>query len=75
MSFLVDMLKAEGDSNPSSKRTIAFLAFLLLGTSFITELFYGMKVSQPTIDTMMYIVIGGLGFTSAEKFIKKEEKK
>jgi hypothetical protein len=34
-----------------------------------------MKVSQPTIDTMMYIVIGGLGFTSAEKFIKKEEKK
>lgn len=75
MSFLADMLKAEGDSNPSSKRTIAFLAFLLLGTSFITELFYGMKVSQPTVDTMMYIVIGGLGFTSAEKFIKKEEKK
>jgi hypothetical protein len=75
MSFITDMLKAEGDTNPSSKRTIAFLAFLLLGTSFITELFYGMKVSQPTIDTMMYIVIGGLGFTSAEKFIKKEEKK
>lgn len=75
MSFFVDMLKAEGDNNPSSKRTIAFLAFLLLGTSFITELFYGMKVSQPTVDTMMYIVIGGLGFTSAEKFIKKEEKK
>jgi hypothetical protein len=75
MSFITDMLKAEGDSNPSSKRTIAFLAFLLLGTSFITELFYGMKVSQPTVDTMMYIVIGGLGFTSAEKFIKKEEKK
>jgi hypothetical protein len=75
MSFMTDMLKAEGDTNPSSKRTIAFLAFLLLGTSFITELFYGMKVSQPTIDTMMYIVIGGLGFTSAEKFIKKEEKK
>ena len=75
MSFFVDMLKAEGDTNPSSKRTIAFLAFLLLGTSFITELFYGMKVSQPTVDTMMYIVIGGFGFTSAEKFIKKEEKK
>ena len=75
MSFITDMLKAEGDSNPSSKRTIALVAFLLLSTSFITELFYGMKVSQPTIDTMMYIVIGGLGFTSAEKFIKKEETK
>jgi hypothetical protein len=69
------MLKAEGDNNPSSKRTIAFLAFLLLAISFVTELFYGLKVSQATIDTMMYIVIGGLGFTSAEKFIKKEDKK
>lgn len=75
MGFISNMLTAEGDSNPSSKRTIAFLAFLLLATSFIMELFYGMKVSQPSIDTMMYIVIGGLGFTSAEKFIKKEEKK
>lgn len=75
MSFIIDMLKAEGDSHPSSKRTIALMAFLLLGTSFITELFYGFKVSQPTIDTMMYIVIGGLGFTSVEKFIKKDETK
>lgn len=75
MSFLSNMLTAEGDSNPSSKRTIAFLAFLLLATSFIMELFYGMKVSQPTVDTMMYIVIGGLGFTSAEKFIKKDTTK
>lgn len=75
MNFLVTMLKAEGDNNPSSKRTIAFLAFLLLAISFVTELFYGLKVSQATIDTMMYIVIGGLGFTSAEKFIKKEDKK
>lgn len=75
MSFINEMLKAEGENNPSSKRTIALLAFLLLGISFITELFYGLKVSQPTVDTMMYIVIGGLGFTSVEKFIKKEEKK
>jgi len=75
VNFLVTMLKAEGDNNPSSKRTIAFLAFLLLAISFVTELFYGLKVSQATIDTMMYIVIGGLGFTSAEKFIKKEDKK
>jgi hypothetical protein len=75
MKFIADMLKAEGDTNPSSKRTIAFMAFILLSISFIAELFCGLKVSQPTVDTMMYIVIGGLGFTSAEKFIKKGEKK
>ena len=75
MSFITDMLKAEGETNPSSKRTIAFIAFLLLAIGFITDLVYGLKASQASIDTVMYIVIGGLGFTSAEKFIKKEEKK
>ena len=75
MNFIANMLKAEGDNNPSSKRTIAFLAFLLLAAGFITELVFGLKVGQPIIDAMMYIVVGGFGFTSVEKFVKKEEKK
>jgi len=75
MNFIVNMLKAEGDDNPSSKRTIAFIAFLLLAIGFITDLVFGLKASQASIDAMMYIVVGGFGFTSVEKFIKKEEKK
>lgn len=75
MNFIVNMLKAEGDNNPSSKRTIAFIAFLLLAIGFITDLVLGLKASQSSIDAMMYIVVGGLGFTSVEKFVKKEEKK
>ncbi len=74
MNFLSKMLSGEGETNPSSKRTITFLAFLLLATGFIAELFFEKRVNPQTFDTMMYIVLGGLGFTASEKFVSKEKK-
>ena len=68
------MLSGEGEQNPSSKRTITFLAFILLATGFIAEMFFERKVNPQTFDTMMYIVIGGLGFTASEKFVFKDKK-
>jgi hypothetical protein len=68
------MLSGEGENNPSSKRMITFLAFILLATGFIAEMFFEKKVNPQTFDTMMYIVIGGLGFTASEKFVTKEKK-
>jgi hypothetical protein len=75
MSLLIKMLSGEGENNPSSKRVITFLAFLLLATGFIAEMFFERKVNPSTYETMMYIVIGGLGFTASEKFTKKENTK
>lgn len=74
MSFLTDMLKAEGEINPSSKRVITLLAFILVAIGFVTELFFEKKVSATTFDAMMYIVLGGLGLTASEKFTKKGTK-
>jgi hypothetical protein len=74
INFIAKMLSGEGESNPSSKRMITFLAFLLLATGFIAEMFFEKKVNPQTFDTMMYIVIGGLGFTASEKFVSKEKK-
>ena len=74
MSFLIKMLSGEGEENPSSKRVITFLAFLLLATGFVAEMFFERKVNPSTYETMMYIVIGGLGFTASEKFTSKEKK-
>jgi hypothetical protein len=68
------MLSGEGEANPSSKRVITFLAFLLIAVGFITELFFEKRVSPQTFDAMMYIVLGGLGFTASEKFTKKDTK-
>ena len=74
MSLLIKMLSGENENNPSSKRVITFLAFLLLATGFIAEMFFERKVNPSTYETMMYIVIGGLGFTASEKFTSKEKK-
>ncbi len=75
MNFIVKMLSGEGENNPSSKRTITFLAFVLLATGFIAEMFFEKKVNPTTFEYMMYIVIGGLGFTASEKFTKKDTSK
>jgi hypothetical protein len=75
MQFLARMLSGEGESNPSSKRVITFLAFLLCAIGFIAEMFFEKRVNPTTYEYMMYIVLGGLGFTASEKFIKKETTK
>ena len=71
MHLLVKMLSGESEANPSSKRVITFLAFLLIMIGFLAELFFEKKVSPQTFDAVMYIVLGGLGFTASEKFTKK----
>jgi hypothetical protein len=68
------MLSGEGESNPSSKRVITLLAFILLAIGFIAEVFYEKKLNPQTFDAIMYIVLGGLGFTASEKFTSKEKK-
>ena len=75
MSFIVRMLSGESESNPSSKRVITFLAFLLIAVAFFAELFFEKKVSPQTFDAISYIVLGGLGFTASEKFSKKDTTK
>jgi len=72
MNFLTSMLNDGTNESVSSKRVITSLAFLLCGIAFIAELFWSYKVSTQTYESMMYIVIAGLGFTASEKFAKKE---
>jgi len=74
IDFINKMLTGEGENNPSSKRLITFLAFILLATGFIAELFFGKTLNPQTYDVIMYIVLGGLGFTASEKFTSKEKK-
>lgn len=55
----------------SSKRVITLLAFILCGFGFVADI-YGYKVTPALFESMMYIVVAGLGFTASEKFAKKE---
>jgi hypothetical protein len=74
INFIAKMLSGEGEENPSSKRVITLLAFILLATGFIAELFFERKLNPQTYDVIMYIVLGGLGFTASEKFTNKDKK-
>jgi ABC-type multidrug transport system permease subunit len=62
------------DHTVSSKRVITFLAFLLCAAAFIAMIL-GHTIDTKLFDSMMYIVITGLGFTASEKFAPTKETK
>ena len=70
MNWLRSMLSDNADAI-SSKRVVTFLAFLLCAAAFVGDLVWDLKVDFPVFQSMMYIVIAGLGFTASEKFAPK----
>ena len=66
------MLSDGAGESISSKRVISFLAFLLCAVGFVANMFWGFKIDEFIYNSMMYIVVGGLGFTGLEKFAPKK---
>lgn len=71
MGIIRSILSDGNSDNVSSKRVVTLLAFLLCAVAFVSDLFWGFKVSKESFDAMMYIVVAGLGFTASEKFANK----
>lgn len=65
------MLADSTNGSVSSKRVVTFIAFVLCGLAFVVDLFTDYKAEPHLFDSMMYIVIAGLGFTASEKFSSK----
>jgi hypothetical protein len=59
---------ADTAGSPSTKRVVTVLFSLLLAVAFIANLFFGYQVDKGLLDSVMYIVIAGFGFTGVEKF-------
>jgi len=74
ITWINSMLADSINGSVSSKRFITLAAFVMCAMAFVSELFTQHKVSKEIFDSMMYIVIAGLGFTASEKFSKKDEK-
>ena len=72
--WLQSMLSDGHNGSVSSKRVVTTIAFLLCGIAFMVDLLTPYKAEPHLFDSMMYIVIAGLGFTASEKFAKKETK-
>ena len=66
------MLSDGSDDNISSKRLITLLSFVMCSVAFMVDLFTDFDVKPALFDSMMYIVVAGLGFTASEKFAKKD---
>lgn len=75
MSWLSSMLQDSDDHSVSSKRVVTLIAFVLCAIAFMVDLLTSYKAEPKLFDSMMYIVIAGLGFTASEKFIKRTPKK
>ena len=71
MNFITSMLSDGSNNTVSSKRTVTILAFLMCSGGFVASI-CGYNVDSKLFDSMMYIVIAGLGFTASEKFTKKD---
>ena len=71
MNFLTSMLSDGVNDTISSKRTVTLLAFLMCSGGFIASI-CGYNVDSKLFDSMMYIVVAGLGFTATEKFAKPQ---
>ena len=74
MNLLINiksMLSDGVNGSISSKRVITFLATFLVALAFVLNLFWDLTVEQFMYDSMMMIVVAGLGTTVAEKFAKK----
>ena len=71
MNWLRSMVSDGINGTVSSKRVVTLLAFLLCGYAFVADI-HGYKVSPALFESMIYLVIAGLGFTASEKFAKKE---
>ena len=73
MNYIRSMLSDGINDCVSSKRVVTFLAFILCGVAFVSDLFFGLKIDPTTFESMMYIVVAGLGFTASEKFAPKQK--
>ena len=71
MNWLRSILNDGINDTISSKRVITLLSFLLCAAGFISNTWFEIKVDSGLFNSLMYIVIGGLGFTASEKFAAK----
>ena len=72
--WLDSMLSDGVNGTVSSKRVVTLFAVVLCAIGFIADI-YGYKITPVLFESMIYLVIAGLGFTASEKFASKKEEK
>ena len=50
----------------SSKRTVTFFAVVMMLIAFVAQVFFGVEIPQWMFESVVYVVIAGVGFVAAE---------
>ena len=66
---LKSMLQDGHNKSISSKTVITLLSFTMCAVGFIGNMFFKLAVDANMYNSLMYIVVAGLGFTASEKFV------
>lgn len=64
-------LISDVDGQISSKRLVIFICTLALLITWACNLWYSLSVEEFIFEGLLYIVVIGLGVTTAEKFSRK----
>jgi len=72
LDFLNKLLSSSDEV--SSKRVITVFAMVMMCLVFVGNMFFGLTVDEYLYDSMLYIVISGLGFTASEYVFKSFKK-
>jgi hypothetical protein len=72
MNWMNSMLSDGCNGTVSSKRVVTLLAFAVCAFALVADIF-GYKVTPSLFESMIYLVIAGLGFTASEKFASKNK--
>ena len=73
LTYIKDMMSDNGV--PSTKRWVAVVSTILIAVGYIANLFWDYTIEEFIFNGVMYIVIGTLGITGAEKFAPKKPTK
>ena len=68
----ISQILQDTNGSYSSKRAVTFLCVLLMAIGYIANLFWKYTVDEFMYNSIMYVVISGLGFSGAEIFAPKK---
>jgi hypothetical protein len=68
-TFIKNMLN-DVDGNPSSKRVITMVSFILVSIAFVSNIFFELPIKDFVFEGVLWLTGAGLGFTTLEHFKK-----
>jgi hypothetical protein len=68
LANLKSMLADGVNGSVSSKRVVTVICTIMMVVGFVANVFFGLPVDKDIYNSIMWVVVAGVGFTGLEKF-------